>query len=42
MHTPPASAPATPPRLNAAIPVLASDDEKPAALSIDGIQLKPR
>src|SRR3954447_5445546 len=39
--TPPASAPTTPPRLNAVIPVLADDGVKPAPLRRAVNQLKP-
>ena len=42
IETPPVSAPATPPRLNAIMPALATADERPAAASIDGTQLKAR
>ena len=42
MHTPPASAPTTPPRLNTVMPVLATDDVNPAPVSMEGIQLNPR
>jgi len=42
MATLPASAPATPPRLNAVMPVLAVPASKPALVSSDVSQLKPR
>ena len=38
----PASAPTTPPMLNAVMPVLAIDGSKPALVSNAGSQLKPR
>ena len=40
--TPPSSAPTTPPRLKAVMPVLAVPGSKPAPVSSDVSQLKPR
>ena len=37
--SPPQTAPATPPRLNAAMPLLATDNPSPAPASIAGTQL---
>ena len=42
ISNPPPIAPATPPRLNTVIPVLATVAPSPAPLRIEGSQLNPR